>query len=110
MAKALAKPPRHMTVEQFVDWAMAQPDGRYELLDGEVLAMAPERAAHARVKARTWRALEDAIAERGVLCEALPDGMTEDRRADCLRARRLGPLRRAAVGPDRDRARPADRG
>jgi Uma2 family endonuclease len=76
MAKALDKPPRHMTVEQFVEWAMTQPDGRYELMDGEVVAMAPERAAHARLKARIWRALETAIVEQGVPCEALPDGMT----------------------------------
>ena len=76
MAKALDKPPGRMTVDQFVDWAMAQPDGRYELMDGEVVAMAPERAAHARLKAKIWRALENAIAERGVACEALPDGMT----------------------------------
>jgi Uma2 family endonuclease len=76
MAKAVDKPPRHMTVEQFVDWAMAQPGGGYELMDGEVVAMPPERAAHARLKARIWRALENAIAERGAPCEALPDGMT----------------------------------
>jgi Uma2 family endonuclease len=65
-----------MTVEEFVDWAMAQPDGRYELEGGEVVAMAPERAAHARLKARIWRALDDAIAARGLPCEAWPDGMT----------------------------------
>jgi Uma2 family endonuclease len=76
MAKALNKPRVRMTVEQFVDWAMAQPDGRYELMDGEVVAMAPERAAHALLKSRIWRALETAIAERRVPCEALPDGMT----------------------------------
>jgi Uma2 family endonuclease len=65
-----------MTVEEFVDWALAQPDGRYELVDGEVVAMAPERAGHARLKARIWRALEDAIAEQSLPCEALPDGIT----------------------------------
>jgi Uma2 family endonuclease len=68
MAKALDKPRVRM--------AMARPDGRYELMGGEVVAMAPERAAHARLKAPVWRVLENAIAERGVLSEALPDGMT----------------------------------
>jgi Uma2 family endonuclease len=76
MAKALAKPPRPMTVEQFVGWAMAQPGGRYELLDGAVVAMAPERAAHARLKSAVWLALRDAIKSAGLPCEALPDGMT----------------------------------
>jgi Uma2 family endonuclease len=76
MARASDKPPRRMTVEEFVDWAMAQPEGRFELVDGTVVAMAPERAAHARLKARIWRALDDQIRERSLACEALPDGMT----------------------------------
>jgi Uma2 family endonuclease len=75
MAKVLDKP--RMTVDQFLSWAMAQPDGpRYELVAGEVVAMAPERAVHARRKARIWRALSDAIGAAGLPCEALPDGMT----------------------------------
>jgi Uma2 family endonuclease len=65
-----------MTVEQFVDWAMAQPGRRYELMDGEVVAMAPERAAHARLKSEVWLALRDAIKSAGLPCEALPDGIT----------------------------------
>jgi Uma2 family endonuclease len=57
MAKALDKPSGRMTVDQFLSWAMAQPDGpRYELVDGEVVAMAPERAGHARRKAAVWLA------------------------------------------------------
>ncbi len=75
MAKALDK--QRMTVDQFLSWAMAQPDGpRYELVDGEVVAMAPERAAHARRKAEVWLALRDGIKAARAPCEALPDGMT----------------------------------
>jgi Uma2 family endonuclease len=77
MAKALDQPSGRMTVDQFLSWAMGQPDGpRYELVDGEVVAMAPERAAHARRKARIWRALTDAVEAEGLPCEAMPDGMT----------------------------------
>jgi len=77
MAKALDKPPGRMTVDQFLGWAMAQPDGaRHELVAGDVVALAPERAAHARRKARIWRALSDSIDAAGLPCEALPDGMT----------------------------------
>jgi Uma2 family endonuclease len=77
MAKALDKPPRPVTVDQFISWAMAQPDGpRYELVDGEVVAMAPERAGHARRKAAVWLALRDCIKAARLSCEALPDGMT----------------------------------
>ncbi len=70
-----ARRPR-MTVDEFIDWAMAQPTGRFELRDGEVFAMSPERVGHARTKARAWRELDRAIAASGLPCEALPDGLT----------------------------------
>jgi len=76
MAKALDTPARRMTVEEFIDWVVLQPAGRYELMDGHVVAMAPERAAHARLKVRIWRTLDDQVRDRGLPCEALPDGMT----------------------------------
>jgi Uma2 family endonuclease len=38
--------------------------------------MAPERAAHARVKARIWRRLEDATEAGNLPREALTDGMS----------------------------------
>jgi Uma2 family endonuclease len=65
-----------MTVDDFIAWAIAQPSGRYELLDGEVYAMSPERVGHARAKVRAWRELDRAIAARGLACEALPDGLS----------------------------------
>ncbi len=73
MAKAI-RAPGPMTVEEFLDWATAQTEGRYELVDGEVVAMAPERIGHARLKAEVWLALREAIATRGRPCEALVDG------------------------------------
>jgi Uma2 family endonuclease len=60
----------------FHAWAMAQPGGRFERIDGEVVAMAPERLGHARIKASVWEVLKYAIKEAGVRCEALPDGVT----------------------------------
>ena len=58
MAKALDQPPGRMTVDQFLAWLENGPEGvRYELVAGEVVAMAPERAAHARRKAEIWLAL-----------------------------------------------------
>jgi Uma2 family endonuclease len=76
MAKALNQPPGRMTVDEFLAWAMAQPEGRFELVDGKVVAMAPERVAHARLKSEVWLALRDAIKSAGLPCETLPDGMT----------------------------------
>ena len=76
MAKALHPPPGRMTVDEFVAWAMAQPEGRFELVGGVVVAMAPERAVHARRKAEIWLALREGIKAARLPCEALPDGMT----------------------------------
>jgi Uma2 family endonuclease len=68
--------PRRMNVAEFLTWASAQVSGRYELVRGEVVAMAPERALHNRVKAAVIRALEDAIARDRLPCIAFTDGMT----------------------------------
>lgn len=65
-----------MTSAEFLDWAMAQPKGRrHELVEGRVVAMAPERWGHAMAKARVWRALDDAVRAAGLPCVACPDGM-----------------------------------
>jgi Uma2 family endonuclease len=61
---------------EFHRWTEAQTRGRYELVNGEVVAMASEGAVHARLKARVWRALDREITALGLLCEAMPDGMT----------------------------------
>lgn len=64
------------TADEFIAWALEQPTGRFELDNGTVVAMAPERVNHGRAKARAWRALDAAIAAGGLGCEALPDGAT----------------------------------
>lgn len=69
---AVAKP--KMTAEEFVVWAEAQ-QGRYELVDGEVLAQASERVAHAKTKLAVAVALMDAVRRAGAPCHVLPDGM-----------------------------------
>jgi Uma2 family endonuclease len=68
--------PRRMTVAEFLDWATAQPRGRYELVRGEVVAMAPERARHNIVKLAVARALDDAVKRVGLPCTVFTDGMT----------------------------------
>lgn len=65
-----------MTVPEFLEWALAQPKGRYELVDGQVIAMAPERALHIVVKVAVVRALQDAVAEAGLPCVVYGDGLT----------------------------------
>ncbi len=70
---ALAK--QKMTVDEFLAWAEGR-DGRYELVDGEVLAMSPQRLSHAVVKLSAVNALRAAIGKSGAYCRALPDGLT----------------------------------
>lgn len=68
---------KRMTAVEFIAWAMQQPEGeRYELVDGEVVAMSPERVGHLRTKALVWQALRTAVTEGGPPCEVLPDGAT----------------------------------
>ena len=70
-----ALPTRKMTVDEFLAWGEEQP-GRYELVAGEVAAMAPEQVRHARTKFAVQNAFARAIERAGVGCEVFPDGMT----------------------------------
>src|SRR5689334_16535771 len=70
-----ALPLPRMTSAEFVGWAMRQPSGRYELVDGEVVAMSPERSGHNRVKGNVYAAFRAAIAAAGLECQAFTDGM-----------------------------------
>jgi Uma2 family endonuclease len=65
-----------MTREEYRNWAEAQPNGRFERVEGVVVAMAPERSNHARRKAVIWLALRRAVATSGLPCEVFSDGMT----------------------------------
>jgi len=66
-----------MTADEFIAWAMQQPEGEhYELVAGEVVSMAPERVAHGRTKFRIVRRLAEAIEAAHLDCEVLGDGMT----------------------------------
>jgi Uma2 family endonuclease len=71
-----ALPDRGSTVsrEAFRRW-YEQQSGRYERIDGQIVAMAPERVAHVRVKSAVWLALRRAVADAGVPCQAMADGL-----------------------------------
>ena len=70
------KPLPPMTAEEFLIWGEAQTEGRYELVDGQVIAMAPERSQHAVLKGAAYRVLYNAIKAAGLPCKVYPDGMT----------------------------------
>lgn len=68
--------PVRMTSDEFIAWAMEQPEGQhYELTAGEVIARGRERIDHARTKMRVWRCLADAVEAAGLNWEVYPNGM-----------------------------------
>jgi Uma2 family endonuclease len=66
---------KRMTVPEFLAWAKVQDSGRFELVCGQIVAMAPERWEHVQAKQRAFRALEAAVERAGVACQALIDGL-----------------------------------
>jgi len=76
MADVASALPKNMTADAFLTWAAQQSGGRYELHHGEVVAMSPERVAHASVKAEIWLMLRNAIASEGHPCQAYVDGVS----------------------------------
>jgi Uma2 family endonuclease len=55
---------------------VAEEPGRFERIDGRIVAMAPERASHNRLKQSVWLALRNAVQTAGLSCEVFGDGMT----------------------------------
>jgi len=64
-----------MSVEEYLVWAEGR-DGRYELVDGEVVALSPERARHWEIKLATHVALLNALKAKSLDCHVVPDGAT----------------------------------
>jgi Uma2 family endonuclease len=62
-----------ISADAFLEWAEAQ-EGRYQLIAGEIVAMAPERAPHSHVKFQVAKALDAAVSAAGVPCRAFVDG------------------------------------
>lgn len=68
---------RRMTVDEFLDWAQAQPRGRFELIAGEIVEKLRERVLHARTKLEVALVLRQALAAAGLSgYQVYPEGMT----------------------------------
>ena len=65
-----------MTFDEFVVWAEAQPEGRYELVNGEVVVMPSEGGRHNLVKVAVFEALKDAARTANFKGTVFTDGMT----------------------------------
>jgi Uma2 family endonuclease len=68
-------PKTRMNVGEFLAWSERQPDDRYELVDGEVVAMTRDTVRHNRTKFAAARALDDAVRTAGLPCVVLIDGV-----------------------------------
>ena len=64
------------TADEFFAWAAEQESGRFELANGVVVAMAPERVGHSLAKVDAVLALRAAIKARDLACEAVPGGVS----------------------------------
>jgi Uma2 family endonuclease len=64
-----------MTADEFLAWGEGQ-EGRWELQDGALVAMAPERVAHTETKGEVFSALRTAIAAAKAPCRALIEGVS----------------------------------
>lgn len=64
-----------MKVDEFLVWSERQPDDRYELVEGEIVAMTRDTVRHNRTKAAVWRAFDDAVRAAGLPCIVLVDGV-----------------------------------
>ncbi len=67
--------PQNLDVDQFLVWGEGR-EGRFELHEGVVVAMAPERSGHLLAKGAVHRSLGDAISRAGAPGIAYPDGAT----------------------------------
>jgi Uma2 family endonuclease len=68
---------RPFTVEEYLAWANAQTERqRSELINGQIVAMAPERIKHTKVKLAVAIALKAAVARNELPCHVLADGPT----------------------------------
>jgi Uma2 family endonuclease len=65
-----------MTVPEFIAWAERQSDGkRHELVNGKIVAMAPERARHNLAKLAVAIALREAVNAARLSCTVFTDGV-----------------------------------
>ena len=68
--------PRRLTVDQFLAWAVRQPEGKFELVDGVVIMQQSQKWGHSKVKLEVALVLREAIKKASVPCYVASDGPT----------------------------------
>jgi len=61
--------PQHMTVDEWRELERTSHDAKHEYIDGQAYAMSGGSLAHGRIGSNVVRALEDALATAGKLCD-----------------------------------------
>ena len=89
-----------MTAEQYLNWSEAQPEGRFELVDGELVMMSPERARHVRAKYAVYVALSEATKAAAVKCHVLGDGIGVQTSENTIREPDASVQIGGTIGPD----------
>ena len=67
------EPDSRMSRADYLLWAEQHPSGKFERIDGVVVAMAPERVGHNLCKLAAYRALRQAVREVALACQLLVD-------------------------------------
>jgi len=68
-------PKVRMNVDEFLAWSERQPDDRYELVDGEIVAMTRDTIGHNQAKGAAYVALRDAVRAAALPCQVFIDGV-----------------------------------
>ena len=73
MTSAQRKLPTHMTVDEFIAWTGDGTAAKYELVDGELRAMAPATTTHGSMQATLSRLLGEALMKAKRRCRVLTE-------------------------------------
>ena len=74
MSAALKRPPSRMTVDEFLAWDSGDYTGRrWQLVDGEPVAMAPARQNHGAIQSELARLLGNHLLERASPCRVITE-------------------------------------
>ncbi len=78
MLRLMSDPVRtRMTADEFIAWAMTRPEGEhYELVAGEIVAMAAERSDHGLVKVQITYRLHGALEAASLPCDVYTSEMS----------------------------------
>jgi Uma2 family endonuclease len=68
--------PRSLNVDQFLAWAVQQPEGKFELVDGVVIMRQSRQWGHSKVKLAITMVLHEAVRKAEIACYVAVDGPT----------------------------------